>query len=232
MLYLYALLESVPTSMPVAGVAGGPVRVAPCDLAYAALEDVAAVPEVSADGLRRHDAVVRRLAAGAAAVAPVRFGVAVESLDALQDLVATRRSDLERLLALIRDREQMTLRLFIGSTIAERPSDPAPATNRDATGAAMDTESGTAYLRARAARLRPIGQAIDELRSVLAGVVAAERVEHHHASPAMASVYHLVARGGGPGYVERTARFAQAGSIRMIVSGPAPCYAFAEGLHL
>lgn len=231
MLYLYALLDSLPMSMPVASV-GGLVRVVPCDRAYAALEDVAAVPEVSADALRRHDAVVRGLAAGAAAVAPVRFGVAIESLDALEVLVARQRPDLERLFALIRDREQMTLRLFVGGTIAEQPSAPAPATDGAEAGTAMEVESGTAYLRARAARLRPIGQAIDELRAALAGVIAAERVEQHGASPAMASVYHLVARGGGRGYVERTASFNQVGSVRVMVSGPAPCYAFAEGLHL
>src|SRR5207253_2273443 len=129
---------------------------------------------------------------------------------ALRLALAGREQELRDALALVRGREQMTLRVH-------GPGAPAPAF-------APPAGPGTRYLeeRRRARRLPEL----DPLRGALSQVVRAERVERHSEPGLLASVYHLIDRGASPAYVSTVEATAIEG-LRLAVSGPWPAWSFA-----
>jgi hypothetical protein len=175
--------------------------------------DEAAPPRPTGTALRAHDATVRRLARGADAVLPFRFGTVVSGRDALRRLLAPRAAELRDALARVAGCEQMTLRVF-GEPARERRRAPA----RRAGG------PGARYLGARL-REHAVPE-IDPIRPALASFVRAERTERHRTPPLLASVYHLVERRRGAAYRAALRRAARAGGVRLRVSGPWPPYAF------
>ena len=108
--YLYAVLAEAPAGALPSGLAGEPVRLVACDDVWAAVGDVSSAPAVDEAALRAHDAAVRRLAAGATAVLPARFGSIAGDEGALCDALRPRLDALREGLRAVRGCEQMTLR--------------------------------------------------------------------------------------------------------------------------
>jgi hypothetical protein len=167
------------------------------------------VPEPTAVALRAYDRVVRRLAAATDAIVPFRFGTIVSPSD-LDAAIAPIEDALREALALVRGREQMTLRLFGDGDVA-RPR--ARATK------------GALYLASRAASA-DAADAIARLRRALGRLVRAEVVERHD-GPLRVSLYHLVDRGRAADYRARVDRASRAiAPLRAHVTGPWAPYAF------
>jgi hypothetical protein len=210
MLYVYALLASRPRGAAGPGLVGEPVRVLDCGTVFAATGVVAMAPTPAPQSMRAHDSVVRRLAAGADAILPVRFGCVVEDRAALLRSLAGRESELRAALQLVAGQEQMTLRIY-----GER----RPLAS-DAGGG-----PGTRYLAERR-RAREVPE-IAPLRRLLSRIVRAERVDSHDRPPLVASVYHLIPRGRSAEYLAALERTAPSlAGIRARASGPWPPYAF------
>ena len=197
LLNVYALADAEPETS-LRGALGEPVRAVPCGGLFVLAGEVESAPPISADSLRAHDAAVRRLAQACAALLPVRFGAAVESID-----LSHRAAELLEALEVVRNREQMTLRVYGEARPAERTS-------------------GTAYLESlRRARSVP---EIEPLRAALAPLVRAERTQPHGES-LVASVYHLIDRGRSAEYLRKVAGVAL--DVRVSASGPWPAWSFA-----
>ena len=162
---------------------------------------------LSAEALRAHEAAVRRIAESADACLPARFGAAAEDEEALRTALAARSRELLEALALVRGREQMTLRVH-GVTAPLNAS----------------SGSGTRYLEERR-RARKFPE-LDPLRAALSKLVRAERVERHSEPGLLASVYHLVDKGAAPQYA-RVAEGVKLEGLRVLVSGPWPPWSFA-----
>jgi Gas vesicle synthesis protein GvpL/GvpF len=197
LLNLYAIADAAPRA-DLRGASGEPVRAIACAGLFILAGEVDTAPPLSADSLRAHDAAVRRLAQSCAALLPVRFGAAVESID-----LSHRAAELLEALETVRGREQMTLRVY---------GQPKPP----------DRGSGTAYLESlRRARSVP---EIDPLRAALGSLIRAERVEPHGES-LVASVFHLIDRGRAEDYLRKVSEIPL--DVRVSASGPWPSWSFA-----
>ncbi len=217
-LYLYALLGARPPRGRWRGLRNEPLRFPRIGGIVVAAGRVATPPAPSAPALRRHDAVVRRLARAVPAVLPMRFGTVVPDAPTLERFVATRAPAFRGALARVKGREQMTLRVF-GTGSRAGPREPS----RPAGGG-----PGTRYLAKRHGPWRRAAPAVARLRSGLEGLIRGERVEPGVAPPLLASVYHLIDRGQSRAY-RRTVREVACGldDIRVVSSGPWTPYAFA-----
>jgi hypothetical protein len=69
----------------------------------------------------------------------------------------------------------------------------------------------------------------EPLRAAVKKWVRAERVERHDRGRLAGSIYHLVPRGAAVAYRTSLQRAALAADITVVVSGPWPPYAFADG---
>lgn len=69
----------------------------------------------------------------------------------------------------------------------------------------------------------------EPLRAAVKKWVRAERVERHDRGRLAGSIYHLVPRGAAAAYRTTLQRAALAADIMVVVSGPWPPYAFADG---
>jgi gas vesicle protein GvpL/GvpF len=197
LLNVYALTDAEPEAS-LRGALGELVRAVPCGGLFVLAGEVEGAPELSTDALRAHDAAVRRLAQACTALLPVRFGAALESID-----LSHRAAELLEALELVRNREQMTLRVYGEAKPAER-------------------SSGTAYLESlRRARAVP---EIEPLRTALSTLVRAERAQPHGES-LVASVYHLIDRGRSAEYLRMVAEVPL--EVRVSATGPWPAWSFA-----
>jgi Gas vesicle synthesis protein GvpL/GvpF len=171
--------------------------------------EVGAAPAVSPRALAAHDEVVRRVAARARAVLPMRFGAVAADLRALRAFVGERRAEFARSLAHVAGCEQFTLRCAVSAQRKRRPRERALG-------------PGARWLRARSAmppELAPLRDAVDSLL----------RDERAQAEAGVVSVYHLVARADRRAYRAALARGLRATrDVRVVVSGPWPVYAFVE----
>jgi hypothetical protein len=211
-LYLYALLGAPPPRGRWQGLCGEPLRFLRVAGVVLATGPMSRAPAPSPRALRRHDAVVRRLARVVPAVLPARFGALVSD-DALADLIAPQAPALRRALALVAGREQMTLRFF-GKAVQAAPLLPGGP--------------GTRYLTSRSSAALLARPELARLRRTLAGLVRAERIEPSRTPPLLGSVYHLVDRGQRRAY-QRALRSVtcQLADLRVVHSGPWTPYAFA-----
>ena len=218
--YLYAVLAEAPAGALPSGLAGEPVRLVACDDVWAAVGDVSSAPAVDEAALRAHDAAVRRLAAGATAVLPARFGSIAGDERALCDALRPRLDAFREGLRAVRGCEQMTLRF------ARPDGDPGPAPGSTSEGS---SGPGTRYLdtrRASAGDPRAIPE-VARVLDALAPLVRGERRQRHERAPLLASVYHLVARESLDAYRAAVASAAEDAGLRVTTSGPWPPYAFA-----
>lgn len=218
MLYVYALLAEAPGATLGRGLGGERLHLVEMEGVRVVAGTLPAVPRPSLPALRRHDAVVRRLAKVTDAVLPVRFGTALTGRAALARALAGQGPALRRALRVVRGREQMTLRVFGVPAPSPRPR------------AVPDGRPGTRYLAARlaAAVHRTTVPELRMLRRRLAPLVRAERVERHDAPPLLATVYHLVDRGRSAEYLATLDRAVAAPGhrVRVRASGPWPAYGF------
>ena len=195
---VYGFTDSAPAG-ELRGASGEPIQGLRCAGLVALAGQVADAPALTAESLRAYEAAVRRLAERCEAFLPARFGSVVERVE-----LAGRETELGEALALVRGREQMTLRVYGPSVEPERAS-------------------GTAYLESRR-RQRAVAE-LDPLRAALDGVVQAERVESHDGGELRASVYHLVARGASGDYLRAVQSVAL--TVKVVPSGPWPAWSFA-----
>jgi hypothetical protein len=86
---------------------------------------------------------------------------------------------------------------------------------------------GRQFLQRRAAELQIPGA--DPLRIAVKKWVRGERCERHARGRLAGSIYHLVPRGAAVPYRVALQRAALAAELTIVVSGPWPPYAFAEG---
>lgn len=240
-LYLYAVLGAAPSADAGAGLAGEPLRLLRCGEVLVAAGEMTEAPAIAPETLRAHDAVVRRLADTTDAILPARFGMIARDESVLCARLEPAASSLREALARVAGREQMILRVFRApapSTDAASSADvTASAGLGSSVGAAPSASlsTGTAgqgarYLAERASARRAAAEVpeIAALRPVLDRFVTAERVERHDAPPLVASVYHLVARGGADVYAEAVEHAcAELCDVRITISGPWAPYAFA-----
>jgi Gas vesicle synthesis protein GvpL/GvpF len=211
-LYVYAILEHAPRGVRLLGLAREPVRFVRSGRLVVAVGRMDSAPAAEVANLKRHDRVVRRLAAATRAALPARFGSLAPTRDALDDALRPRVRTLARALARVRDREQMTLR-FEGVAAADGGS----------------AGPGTRHLRRRAGgdpRTRP---EIRTLLDRLQGVVAAEAVDRAHEA-GIARVHHLIERGSAARYRRAVAQArATDPRLRVTCTGPWVPYGFADG---
>ena len=192
-------------------------RVAGLDLV---IGSVARVPRPTAAALRRYDVAVRQLMATHGSVLPARHGTCAATLDELTHVIQERRDALRRSLRLVRHRVQMTVRVFSGSESVQ---------SRFRVGSEWSDEAtqGRQYLQRRAAEMQIPGS--EPLRAAVKTWVRAERVERHDRGRLAGSIYHLVPRGATAAYRISLQRAALAADLTIVVSGPWPPYAFADG---
>ncbi len=177
-----------------------------------------APPALSVDALRAHEAAVRRIAQACAACLPARFGAAAADEEALRRELAPRAAELLEALQLVEGREQMTLRVH--------GRGPAPLADAPPFGLRPSPAGGpgTRYLEDRR-RARHLPE-LDPLRTALASLTRAERVERHSEPGLLASVYHLIDRGSAQAYL-RAVDATRLEGFRILVSGPWPAWSFA-----
>lgn len=216
-LYVYALVDE---RLPRASVHGHRIESVAVGGIYALAERTDRMPPVSEEALREQHAIVMRLAERAHAILPARFGSLLED-DELARVVAHRRDRLQAALDLVRDREQMTVRL-IGAT-DRTPQTEAPAKS--------GASAGTRYLeQRRAAAGYPLPDAVARLSASMRADVVAEKAEPgRHGVRAV--LYHLIQRGTSAAYCGRLAQVSSgAAPFEVTVSGPWPPFAFTPEL--
>src|SRR5262245_12076545 len=135
-LYLYAVLNGRPTAPLGPGLCAEPLSLVTAGPVVAVVGAMEEPPAATAESVRGHDAVVRRLADISEAILPARFG-AVQDEAALRESLASAADGLARALALVAGREQMTLHVFDGGT----PVPPVPVAE-----AASSLGPGARYL--------------------------------------------------------------------------------------
>jgi hypothetical protein len=216
-MYVYAVIEPGAVLAPARGLAGEPLQAVACAGVVVVAGTLDQAPALDAAGLRGHDAAVRRIQSAVPALLPARFGTVVAGLAELQAALGSRGDALRAALLGVREREQMTLRVAAAGGLAAEDEPPVPE------------GPGTRYLAARsgaALRRRPeVGGVLDGLQDL----VRAERIERVDRPPLLATVYHLVDRGGAGAYMARLDALRPAApGLRLTASGPWPPYAFAE----
>ncbi len=228
-LYIYAVAEIGDGADLGDGLAGEALAVVRSGAVAAVIGHMAQAPEPAADTLRAHDDVVRRLAARCRAVLPARFGSLAPDEAALRAALADRAAEYAASLERVRDREQMTVRIFAATGAGTEAARAAEGTSG---GIPASAGPGARYLAARAQEAGASGiPGLQALLDRLAPVVAAQIIERHDAAPLVASVYHLVERDSGPRYRDALRAAAEAApELRVAASGPWPPYAFASGL--
>lgn len=215
--YLYAIAEAIERVDEVSGVTGEPLRILTLGGLDVVAAQVATPPSLSAQTLAAQDQVVRHLHAHAEALLPMRFGAAFASEAQMTRALELRAPALRDQLAVVRGKEQMTLRL-LGAQGAHGAQGAAGAT-------AVTAMTGVEYLRGRAAKGTP--REIVPLLDAMESHVRARRVEPGRAPGLVATVYHLVDRGTSAEYAAALHAAARAMPELVIrASGPAPCYAF------
>ena len=172
-------------------------------------------PGRSLEDIRFQHRLVGRLTARTPALLPARFGSVVTE-DALRSLVSERQHEIEEALRLVRNCEQMTVRVF------------GPA--EDALGTDFQSVSGTAYLARRRERTHQRPPEAEIIRRELGPLTRAERTEPGERGIRLV-VYHLVARRQVPRYRRQASVLQRLLSPSAVtVTGPWPPFAFAPEL--
>jgi hypothetical protein len=224
--YLYALVDAPPEAPLGRGLANEPLYTLRAGGLTAVIGVVEEPPSVTPEALRAHDRVVRAVADRVEAIAPCRFGTACADEGALVERLEEGIPGVRAALEKVRGCSQMTLRVFApGGGVDElrTPHDEGD----DADGA---LGPGARYLTRRmrdAQRAREL-PVLGPLRTALAPLIRAERIERHTTPPLVASVYHLVSRGDADAYLREVREHADLlHDVRVTASGPWPPYAFA-----
>lgn len=218
-IYVYALADAVALPDGARGWNGAPLTALDAGVCLAITAEVGDAPPPTPDTLRAQDVVVRALVAGADSLLPARFGSVMPDLATLGARLAPEREGVLKALALVRHREQMTIRLVArnGAPVpgAAEPAGTAPS-------------PGRRYLERRAAQLAPPA-ALVRLEEDLAPFIRHGRWQHRGEARRVTSAYHLIDRGQGEAYRAQAERSAASlEDVAVLVSGPGPAYAFAD----
>jgi hypothetical protein len=225
---VYAIVGSTLGRPVLARLKRARVRLVRSGRVAAVVTDGSAAP-LSERALRGHDAMVRRIARIIPAVLPARLGSVLQSETALASMLDAWSADLLGALALVDDREQMTLRIF--ASHAGPAGQVGQAGRAGLAGPAEQAAGpGTAYLIQRA-RAQADAPELAPLRESLAPLVAAERIARHDRGALILTAYHLIPRGAAPAYRRLLRRHAAELGIRVVPSGPWPPYAFVPELR-
>jgi hypothetical protein len=183
-------------------------------------ERIEETKEANAENAIAFDRTIWRLWSSSRALIPARFGTVVNDVGELVRAAEARRDPLERALAFVTGRAQMTLRLA-----GKRRPQPAIS------GA---WQSGTDYLRKKLEqekRSRSLAE-LDAYRRIIDPLLVAERVESSEGMPWFASAYHLVERTKLDRYhavIAECRERLKRSEIVATSSGPWAPYAFAPG---
>jgi hypothetical protein len=214
-LYVYALVDR---ALPTVRLHGRAIETIAVGDLHAAAERTDRAPAATERSLCEQHDIVRDLAQRVPGILPARFGALVdrEELDAI---VSRRREQLMTALALVRGREQMTVRL-----IGDEPGIPRRPI-------AAGAGPGTRYLDARrAAAGYPLPEAAERLDAAVRAVVVAAKAEPGQAG-VRAILYHLIERGSSGRYWRALAAASTVVAPYAVkVSGPWPPFAFAPEL--
>jgi gas vesicle protein GvpL/GvpF len=232
---VYALAERASGRIAIRGIAGEPLRAVRIGAIDAVIGRASRIPKPTEHNLRKHGRIISALWRRTSALLPARFGTSVADVAELEVIVGTREKTLRRTLRSVRNRAQMTVRMLPRSGTRDsglgrmaNPSSVSGSRIPNPESRIPDPESrGHSYLHARVAdaqRARDV-PGFAPLRRAVKTWVRAERVEKRGR---VATIYHLVPRGSADRYRAALERAAGAASVRMLVSGPWPPYAFAE----
>lgn len=241
-LYLYAVTDAAPLSCPLhPGLQGAVPFLVDCGR----LGGVVSVfgpgrPEVDAESVWRHEAVVEELLA-VRPLLPVRFGTLVADEEHVRQALHEREDDLARNLARVRGRVELGLRV-LWTAPEEEIAETAAAPAEDSSPAAPTEEpspapmSGREYLMRRladehrAAARRAAAQT--EAQSVcgrLSGLATDSTLQLLPTPGQLLSAAFLVDREAVDGFVREVhALEASHGSLRFLCTGPWPPYSFVE----
>lgn len=217
--YVFALVDRVPRKRAGRGFSA-PLSFTRVAGAFAAVERRADVPPTEFGVLRKHNAIVSRLAKLVPAILPVRFGTLLDS-DELEDRLSDRDEELAEAFALVRNRVQFTWRLKGGG--GARPWAGRPKTSQYQ---GLAVASGAEYLRRAAAAARPSApRAYRSVHAALVPLIAAQRYQAKTPGAADA-LYHLV------GVRDVRRYLSAAGAVlrsdpQLSLTGPWPPFAFA-----
>lgn len=195
-------------------------------------------PTASGENLLRHEATVEAICAGAAAL-PVRFGVVLPGIAAVERALERQRDTLRADLLRIGDKVEMGVIALWNPAAsqkdAENEAEEAPTADQRA-----EPRPGLAYLRARQAqyqrsatlraRAERLGDALDaELRPT---PLQTQRALCPSPRLALRAV-HLLERAqvGAFGEAFDAARRRHAAEARLLLSGPWPPYSFVTAPH-
>lgn len=211
-LYVFALAGQPLSAVTIAG---HRIESVASDASYAAVTRLKVPPPVTEATLRRQHDVVADLVDRVESLLPARFGAFMGRAELLA-VMATRRDAIREALALVRNRRQMTLRLFEPDALASGGS------------AGRAASSGAAYLEARRAAAA-IPAALRAAGDVLEPLVRAERAEPARGKTG-ATLYHLIDCDAADRYAGELAAFLSRSPAAIAVSGPWPPFAFAPDL--
>lgn len=210
-LYVYALTSpGFPRRLSVLGRRLNCIAIGSVDAIVAG-----SIPEGrSLDDIKLQHQIVSRLSGRASALLPARFGSVVTE-SALRQLMSERHDDIQAALLLVRNCEQMTVRVFGAAASEAQPEVPA---------------TGTAYLMSRQKQAHHIPPEVELIRREVGALVKDERVDKGERG-IRAVVYHLVSRRSVPQYQRRAAVLQSLLSpLAVTVTGPWPAFAFTPAL--
>jgi hypothetical protein len=171
-------------------------------------------PDATPAALREQHAIVTSLASRTPALLPVRFGSLLNESD-LRSIVAANKDTIAAALAHVRDRVQMTVRVF---------GDPDPGRPTD------DRTSGAAFLASRRRQAQHVPAEARAIRRGLGDLASDERL-HAGEGGLRLSIYHLVPRASVEEYRRRASSLQPSiAPYRVAVSGPWPVFAFSPEL--
>lgn len=216
MIWLYAVVPGATRIPRARGAFREPLRLVRAGRVAGVVGKIPRLPATELSALVAHDRCVRRIFAGVSALLPARFGSHFPDERALRDVLAAREESLRDALGQVREREQMTLRLF-----SSRPLPVAPVSPRGG--------PGRRHL-ARLAASRAPSPVLAPVLQNLAALVDRSCAEPGTAAPHRQSVHHLLPRGRARRYRQIVASSPLPRGVHVHASGPFPPWAFTGGL--
>lgn len=225
-LWTYAIVDAEVPEVESTGVEGERVRIhraAGLGVVHGSLEKV---PVLDMECLRAHRAVVETVAQRVSAILPCRAGQTISDLAGLEQHLEDRARGLRRSLDRVRDKVQMTLRVFgvadAGGS-AETVDDDPSGVERAGPGARyLETK------RREAARRHSLPE-IERLRRRLGALLHEERVVRADRDRLIGSVYDLISPESVDAYRATVDDYGEEGGrARVVVTGPMPPWAFAD----
>ncbi|MDQ6817598.1 MAG: GvpL/GvpF family gas vesicle protein, partial [Actinomycetota bacterium] len=209
-LLLYAIADADAAAVEGAGVGQAPLTaLGTPGLVAVVAEQTGPLPMATEEALWEHERVIERLMARHA-VLPARFGSVLRDRSHAQELLASRREQLEQALSLVRGAVELSLHA---------------GWRAQATASAV---SGTAYMLGRLAQLRRAHEIAAELHA-LDGLARASRRRVAQRPGAAVVAAYLVDRSLVGTFADKVKRLDQGlPDVDVVCTGPWPPYSFAD----